>query len=96
MRELFADGKHPSKDVCFLQLADIDMTRDYNKGFEPIAPKSAYPFEGNYDGGGHSIYYCAVRTLDGKGAPTTGVVPATGLFGMLRVRHSAILRWLTP
>lgn len=57
------------------------MTRDYNKGFEPIAPKSAYPFEGNYDGGGHSIYYCAVRTLDGKGAPTTGVVPATGLFG---------------
>lgn len=81
MRELFADGKHQSKDLCFLQIADIDMTRDYNKGFEPIAPKSAYPFEGNYDGGGHSIYYCAVRTLDGKGAPTTGVVPATGLFG---------------
>lgn len=81
MRELLADGTRESKDKCFLQVADIDMTRDYNKGFEPIAAKSAYPFSGNYDGGGHAIYYCAVRTLDGKDAPTTDVVPATGLFG---------------
>lgn len=81
IRELLADGKRESKGLCFLQLTDIDMTRDYNKGFEPIAAKSAYPFEGSYDGGEHAIYYCAVRTLDGKGAPTTDVVPATGLFG---------------
>lgn len=81
MRELFEDGKHESKGKCFLQIADIDMTRDYNKGFVPIAAKSPYPFQGNYDGGGHAIYYCAVRTLDGKGATTSGVVPATGLFG---------------
>lgn len=81
MRELFADGKHESKDKCFLQIADIDMTRDYNKGFRPIADKSAYPFEGCYDGGGHAIYYCAVRTLDGKDAKPSTVVPATGLFG---------------
>lgn len=81
MRELFADGKRPSKEKCFLQVADIDMTRDYNKGFLPICAKSAYPFEGVYDGGGHSIYYCAVRTLDGKGSNPSTIVPATGLFG---------------
>lgn len=81
IRELLEDGKRPSKDKCFLQLADIDMTRDYNKGFVPIAAKSAYPFEGCYDGGGHAIYYCAVRTLDGKSATAGSVVPATGLFG---------------
>lgn len=81
MRALFADGKISSKDKCFLQIADIDMTRDYNKGFAPIAAKSAYPFEGSYDGGGNAIYYCAVRTLDGKGGETSAVVPATGLFG---------------
>lgn len=81
MREYFEEGKHQSKDMYFLQIADIDMTRDYNKGFQPIAAKSAYPFEGTYDGGGHSIYYCAIRTLDGKGGTTTTVVPATGLFG---------------
>lgn len=81
MRRLFADGKHPSKGLCFLQIADIDMTRDYNKGFVPIADKSPYPFEGNYDGGGHSISYCAIRTLDGKSESASDVVPATGLFG---------------
>lgn len=81
MREIFADGKRSSKDVCFLQVADIDMTRDYNKGFRPIAEKSAWPFEGKYDGGGHAIYYCAIRTLDGKGAAPSDIVPATGLFG---------------
>ena len=81
LRELLENGKHQSKDKCFLQIADIDMTRDYNKGFQPIAAKSAYPFEGNYDGGGHAIYYCAVRTLDGKGSTPSVIVPATGLFG---------------
>ena len=81
MRKLFENGNHSSKDLCFLQIADIDMTRDYNKGFVPIADKSPYPFEGNYDGGGHSIYYCAVRTLDGKSTGTSDIVPATGLFG---------------
>lgn len=79
MRTLFAEGRHQSKDVCFLQIADIDMTRYYNKGFVPICARSAYPFAGSYDGGGHSIYYCAVRTFEGGG--TSEMVPATGLFG---------------
>lgn len=81
MREMFAEGKNPSKDVCFMQVADIDMTRFYNKGFVPICNTQAFPFEGVFDGRGHKISYCAVRTLDSKDAPASSSVPATGLFG---------------
>lgn len=81
MREMFADGKNSSKDVCFMQVADIDMTRYYNKGFRPVCNVLAFPFEGLFDGRGHKISYCAVRTLDSKDAPASDIVPATGLFG---------------
>lgn len=81
MREMFSEGKNSSKDVCFMQVADIDMTRFYNKGFVPICNTQAFPFEGYFDGRGHKISYCAVRTLDSKDAPASEAVPATGLFG---------------
>ncbi len=81
MRYMFADGAHDSDGIYFRQVSDIDMTSSYNKGFQPICGSAAFPFRGNYDGGGHSIYWLAVRMLDDKNAQVSDVVPASGLFG---------------
>ncbi len=81
MRQLIEDGSHSFEGKYFLQTADINMVDSYNKGFRPIAYQQAYPFKGCYDGGGHTISYCAIRTLDSKEQQVGGEVHASGLFG---------------
>lgn len=81
MRYMFTDGAHESEGLYFRQVSDIDMTSSYNKGFRPICGTADNPFRGNYDGGGHSIYWLAVRTLDNKNMDVSAAMPASGLFG---------------
>ena len=81
MRKLLEDGTNSFEGKYFLQTADINMVGSYNKGFRPIAHQQAFPFKGCYDGGGHTISYCAIRTLDSKDQQVGSEVRATGLFG---------------
>ena len=81
MRKLMEDGANSFEGKYFLQTADIDMVDSYNKGFRPIAHQPAFPFKGCYDGGGHAIRYCAIRTLDSKTQDAGDEIEATGLFG---------------
>ena len=81
MRKLIEDGNNSFEGKYFLQTADINMVGSYNKGFRPIAHQQAFPFKGCYDGGGHTISYCAIRTLDSKDQQVGSEVRATGLFG---------------
>ena len=61
MRKLLEDGTNSFEGKYFLQTADINMVGSYNKGFRPIAHQQAFPFKGCYDGGGHTISYCAIH-----------------------------------
>ncbi|RHR42117.1 hypothetical protein DWX23_06170 [Parabacteroides sp. AF18-52] len=81
MRKLIEDGNNSFEGKYFLQTADINMVGSYNKGFRPIAHQQAFPFKGCYDGGGHTISYCAIRTLDSKEQKVGSEVHASGLFG---------------
>ena len=81
MRELIEDGNNSFEGKYFLQTADINMVGSFNKGFRPIAHQQAFPFKGCYDGGGHIISYCAIRTLDSKDQKVGAEVRASGLFG---------------
>lgn len=81
MRKLIEDGNNSFEGKYFLQTADINMVGSYNKGFRPIAHQQAFPFKGCYDGGGHIISYCAIRTLESKDQQVGSEVRASGLFG---------------
>lgn len=64
----------------FRQVADIDMTAYYNKGFRSIAINPSYPFKGNYDGNGKEIQYCAIRRIMEHGESVDAGTAASGLF----------------